>query len=681
MWNVQSGILSALVVFVLSLFILGGLVFAQDTPDVPKVVAFVRDDQLRTASPSDTGADGVSRLVELFRGLGANTITLDLQSAVPTEVDVLVLIGAERPLSVANVARVGEHILRGGSVFIASDPASYNRANTNRAGRDFDQFLQALYGIGVEDGLIVGDWYTTEVLQDIRDVRLATSPESIVQTSVISDLSQYDLPFQVWGARPITVDAFAADMSAFPLTYFDAGYAETDLRDVIRNFRSNLNPRSIGYSIGADPTGRLFVGGYAVNTSLNSRIVMLGDSEAVRNLFGLARIVGSDNLPRHPGNFLLLQSLAAWLLDMPEESWPLLPSGMTFISIDGKSDDWSSRAEATTNISDPALDVSDTRFDIVDGAVFHNDQFVYGILYPLGTPTDGTSIILEFEQEVAISMDTDTVRFLGNNDEIMVPDASFVVNTALEFRIPRRVLTSELTLTRACVRGANDNVEDCLTTPITSTDTNEFDASPVRFTPTGATARTTTTGRVNLRQQPSTQAPIIAVLANNELFAPVNRNANNEWVRVVNGRYEGWLAEDLINLNIEISELPVFGTIAAIDDGNTTADVDASQVGVQELNAIQRIAMDLGNSVIAGLGSSLEDAVASSNLATPAEETSEAESEQATPIPSETQATTPTVAPTPDAIDDATVEDGARSQSVGETAAELGRMVATSTAP
>ena len=372
-------------ILILALCLLGSAAFAQDAK--PILVGFVEDRLLRTASITDNGIDGVSRLGEIFRQLGATTQLLRLDGPIPEAMDIVVLVRPSRPLSSAQMARLWLHLQHGKHLLLAIDPDYLAGVQPAAATSGLNRLLTLDYGLGMQNGTLLEPWFQLAQFDTALNLSAAAQAENFVQHPIIAPILHYDLPVRTWGAGNLLVDAFGTDSQADALLYTETAYGETDRNSL----RGAEDAAPLGLNIGVDYQGRLLIGGVAVNTATGSRVALLGDSEIVENLYGLSRIANNSTVPLHPGNRILTERLVAWLMGLPEESWPALPEGLTWIALDGDASDWPADLPA---VEDAILDAPEN--DLQSIQTFSNDQYVYVLLRAFKLKPDAS---LEFSAQ------------------------------------------------------------------------------------------------------------------------------------------------------------------------------------------------------------------------------------------------------------------------------------------
>ena len=81
-----------------------------------------------------------------------------------------------------------------------------------------------------------------------------------------------------------------------------------------------------------------------------------------------------------------------------------------------------------------------------------------------------------------------------------------------------------------------------------------IDPVPMRFR---NTPMAFVVNNANLRTTPFVNGQRIASLPNRTQLAVLGRNTSGDWVKVANGRYEGWIATFVLKINANIDLLPI----------------------------------------------------------------------------------------------------------------------------
>ncbi|HVO71969.1 MAG TPA: SH3 domain-containing protein [Aggregatilineaceae bacterium] len=541
---------------------------AQD--QAPPLVVFVEDQQLLAASIADSGPDGLTRLEQVFKVLGARTSQQDLTSPLPKEARVVVLVGPVGPLSPAQLARLWVYMVNGGHLLLAIDPigltvardAGYLPVGADRARSGLATLLKTSYGIGLQDTFVVDPWFSLISIIHQNTTLVSVYAEGVVQHAVDEPLLTYNLPVEMWGARTMTVDPLGPDSHAIPLLYTESGYGETD-QGV---FNTLGTPSPLELNLGADVVGRLFTAALAENTRFGSRVVVLGSSASVENGYGLA--VDADGLtPLYLANRIFAERVAAWLLDLPEESWPPLPDSYTWLALDGKSSDWGAISALLTDVPN---DARAPQYDIRAVSGFRDDSFLYLLITTAEMPDPEARLTLAILNSfdgvvdyVNLSITAKQVVVQKNaNPEEAVPDARMVAGQTLEVWLPLRVIGENPRIRQACLSDSRTSADsaptDCVTQqpPAAVSLIRTQAPNNIRF-PDGPRAVVLTAAGINVRSGPGTDWPVLRVVPYGTTYAATGRTANGDWIRVENALYTGWLANLLVALNSPRSNLPV----------------------------------------------------------------------------------------------------------------------------
>ena len=518
----------------------GSLALAQSA--VP-VVGFVEARDLGAALTGDEGADGVSRLASVFRSFGAQTRVISLSQNIPGDVSVVVIVGPRRALTVPELARLWLHIARGNHLLIALDPNGYQGINSERRRGGFDALFSLEYGLALQDGLLVEPWMSAASLARLVDSWSLAEADSFVSHPVTAPLLTYDMPVWYWGGRSVEVDAIGPFSRAYPLLVTENAYGETNAA----SFRAT-NPDPLVVNIGVDPQGRLLLGGLSESLRSGSRVALLGDSGIVQNIYGLTRLESNTALPRFPGNEVLVTRLVAWLLGIPEDLWPILPEGYTWIALDGQPNEWSQATVSGSTTGTLIRQVHAT----------HNDSYLYMMLQTTTPPPPETLMTLTLtvnNQTFSIFFEDGVANASpGGGISQRIEDAAVTVGSVIELRLPLRVVGASPVISRLCVSFAPLST-DCADN-VVSLASPLRDPVPLRLPP-GPTAVVRTTGTINIRALPTQNSTSLGLLENRTPFAAIGRNAAGDWIQVRNARYEGWIATRLLGVNAEVTSLVI----------------------------------------------------------------------------------------------------------------------------
>lgn len=526
--------------------------FGQES-DQPLVV-FVLNPDIDSGSPFDSGPNGLSALNDIFQDMGARTQVVNLVESVPLEADVIVLAGPRKPLSIIALTRLWVDLARGQHLLLALDPSGYGATNTETFRSGLVAFLENAYGITVQDALMAENWFTKETILGLSGTFLRTYAD-VVPHPVVAPLLQFGVPVDVWAARPMRIEPIGIYSRAVPLLQTSTAYGETN-GDVLL-FNGDEPP--LERNIEVDITGRVNIAGLAENTRTGSRVAVLGDSEMLRNGYGLATEPGTS-APRYLGNRVFAERLAAWFLELPEERWPGLPEGYTWIALDGDSDDWN---PAMPLVSD-GLDSAGQDYNLRTVRALRNDSYAYILAQTVGRPNPDILITIAFTREdgtaITINATSSQVTMTTGKDEpVVIPDAKVVVGSGVEIRLPGRVLSDTEQIDSFCAAPSVTAGEpDCLNAAIPILTEDSQDPSGLNF-PEGPLVIVTSVRNVILREAPDSSAPEVTAFAGGSIMRAVGRTEAADWIQVETGNYSGWLFGSLVAANHDVNMLPVTG--------------------------------------------------------------------------------------------------------------------------
>lgn len=554
------------------LLVLIGLLLLRGAPGhaqgAPPLVVFVEDQRLQTASMIDPGPDGLTQLEQLFVRLGARTAWIRLSDPIPEDAQVVVLVRPVTALPLDYLARLWVHVARGGHLLLAIDPSGSQTArpdkpvvvNTEKAAGPLSTLLTLYFGVSLQDTFLIEPWFAHAVIANQRTAFSRVYAEPVVRHAVTDPLIAADLPVQVWGARSLDIEPFGPYSRAVPLLYTESAYGETN-RDV---FAARAEPVPLEINLGQDIVGRLLIAALAENTLSGARLALLGDSELLENDFGLG-LYATDQQPVHWGNRVLVERIAAWLLDAPAAQWRDLPANFTRIAIDGDASDWAERAVLAEDRD--ALEIPSKDHDVSQIRAFYDDSYLYVLVEMANTPPADAQIAVGIENTWDGTIDFWAICEHGqmamNAVGVTVPlsDASCAIGAAIELRIPKRLTGVGGLVTQLCVsptttaigRDAPDCVGGSIGIIPEDRTTAPLDTAGV----TGPLVSVFSPQAVNLRAAPGTDSAVVTSFASGTLLEPIGRTEAGDWIKVQNARFSGWMAATLVRANFAIERLPV----------------------------------------------------------------------------------------------------------------------------
>ncbi|MBZ0294174.1 MAG: hypothetical protein K8L99_16550 [Anaerolineae bacterium] len=540
--------------FLLCLFglLVGRIPVLGQEADQPLVV-FVLNPDIDSGSPFDAGPNGLSSLNNIFQSLGARTQVVNLIEAVPLNAKVIVLVGPRKRLSIIALARLWIGLGRGQHLLLALDPSGYGPTETENFRSGLVGFVDNAYGIMIQDALMAETWFTKQTVLGLSGTFFRTHAD-VVQHPVVAPLRQYDVPVYAWAARPIRVEPLGLYSKAVPLLQTTTAYGETNAEVLL--FNGDEPP--LERNIETDITGLVNIAGLGENTRTGSRVAVLGDSEMLRNGYGLATESGSLS-PRYVGNYLFAERLSAWLLELDAAQWPGLPQGFAWIAFDGDAADW----DPAIPIVNDGLDSASLDFNLRTARAVQDDSYLYVLAQTVGAPNPAAQVDMTFADDetgapVMISAAPGQVTLtVGEGDPVDISDGSVIVGDSIEIRLPVRVLGGADQIDRFCLSaGADAGEPDCLEAVVPISVENAKDPSGLHF-PEGPLVIVTSVRNVVLRSLPDSGSLEVTALEGGSVMRAVGRTEASDWIQVESGDYAGWIFSSLIAANFDVNALPV----------------------------------------------------------------------------------------------------------------------------
>ncbi len=552
-----------MIVLVVAALGFGAPSFAQEQAQSPLVVFIEEPRDLQMSSVTDNGPDGLTRLAETFQRLGARTQWLRLRDTLPADATVIVLVRPRRSLSTEGLARIWQQVGAGNSLLVAIDPKGYLGTRSEDANSGLDTLMTLDQGVSLFNGILLEPWFSNKSLSDLHS-SFSFGYADPVPNPISDPIHDYDLPVALWGARPIGVEPFGVDSLAWALVSASPNYVET----ATNIFPGGNNPGDpFELNLDKDRQGLVHVAAIGENTRYGSRVALFGDGEFVQNGYGLS-LSADTNTPQYPANTILTERIAAWLLKLPEDQYPALPSNMTWIAIDGSVSDWTDNAAIT--LDDPN-DASILSLNIQQTRAIRNDSYLYMTVETVSQANHDAQVTLEVDSDGNGQVDTTItmqpgaiVMQQGDADAVPIPDADVAISDVIELRLPLRITGLTPRITRLCVGSARPLAfpppPDCMDTAIQIAHVTQTDPAPLRFTHRALVEiRGDTHNRSNIRRAPSTDASVLTTVPYGKVFAAVGRSADNKWVHVQDAAYDGWVAVEVLFTEGDLSALPIEG--------------------------------------------------------------------------------------------------------------------------
>ncbi len=528
----------------------------------PLVVFIEEPKSLVTASVTDNGPDGLTRLAEVFQRLGARTKWVRLRDTLPEDTSVIVLVRPRKTMTPADLAWVWQRVGAGNSLLVALDPEGSLGTHTETTNGGLSTLTTLDQGLTLLSGTLIEPWFTNKSLGDLY-TSVSFGYADPVPNPVSDPIARYDLPVALWGARPVRVEPFGVNSFAWALVTALPEYVET-ATNIFPGRNSDGAPFEL--NLDTDQLGQVHVAAIGENTAVGSRVAMVGDGEFFQNGYGLS--LSGGGTPQYAANTILTERMAAWLLKLPEDQYPALPSGMTWIAVDGSIDDWSSNAAITP---DRPEDASILSLNIQQTRAIRNDSYLYMTVETVSQANRDSEVTLELDTNGSGQADTtitmvpaQTLMQQGDGAATVIPDAAMGISDVIELRLPLRVTGTVPQITSLCVSSARllafPPPPDCMDTTIQIAHVNQVDPAPLRITDQAlVTIRGDGRNRSNIRRTPATDASVVTTVPFGAVLAAVGRSADDKWVQVENASFEGWVAVEVLFTEGNLSALPITG--------------------------------------------------------------------------------------------------------------------------
>ncbi|MDX2162105.1 MAG: hypothetical protein SF162_12325 [bacterium] len=538
----------------------------------PYVVFIEEPRVLQTASLTDPGPDGLTRLAEIFQAYGAATGFLPLDTPIPPEADLIVLARPRGALPAHFLARLYAAMDSGANLMLALDPAVHQGARPDGAASGLNALLNADYGVSLVDVFLVEPYFTARTVTELRRSYSLAVPGD-VPNPVIDPLQRYDIPVQLWGARALDAAGYTFLSRSFPLAQAEPAYGERDPNFFLTPTpQTNPTPTPLpegartpvppGYQIDLDRIGVLSVGVMGENLNTGSRVIVFADGEMLQNGFGLG-VSAVNGLPLNVGNRILVERAAGWLLDLDSSEYLPLPDGFTLLAVDGDGGDW---ADDVAAVDDPPGDTGILGLDILQVRAFRNRYYLHIRIDTAAPASRFSEIAMRFDAdqdgEIETTVTVSPAQVIANQDGVIgrVEDAAAAFGTIIEIRLPLRVTGAVESMPNLCLLETGDvalpQPPDCADVPIPVSFRPLNELAPLRL-PADMLARAATEQGVNVRAGAFATAAVLLAASDRDVFSVTGRSADFQWLEVENAAVRGWVNVQAVFANGDIDALPV----------------------------------------------------------------------------------------------------------------------------
>lgn len=276
------------------------------------------------ASRFDRSGAGVSRFAGLLQMLGANLYTLEWRTGIPSDADLLVLIGPVQDIGPDETAWLWAYLQNGGRLLLITDPMVQG-VRALPAARGLMALMWTDMGLRGRDDVVVIEGDMREVMPPAQEAKAGEpTPEppapvampalaatfttgALNGASPIANDVTGDLAFFV--ARSLEVDETLRDAAVTTLISSESNfYGETA-------YAAYLEQGLVEYNIGTDTTrSALALAASFEKPSTGTRVVLIGDREFATNTSGFQTSPPYSSAFLYPGNVRFMLNAVAWLL-------------------------------------------------------------------------------------------------------------------------------------------------------------------------------------------------------------------------------------------------------------------------------------------------------------------------------------------------------------------------------
>lgn len=255
---------------------------------------------------NDPTQQGYTRAINALSSSGVTVGAIDLEEAVtedqaiPTDIDALILLNINQDLPPLAIGAIDEYLRQGGRLMIFADVTDLPFLAEDSL---FNQYLWENYGLGMLDAVVVD--YVSHNNSEIELLSYAISDGSSI-TNRINQEGQDNTRVKFNIARAVEIDTSPPVQNGFVIAASPTSYGE---RNIARLLSANaFEPNEDEDIILPPEAGPLTTAAWANDTSTGAQVLLIGDSDFVRN--------GQIDAPE--GNALLFLDSIAWLTGQDE---------------------------------------------------------------------------------------------------------------------------------------------------------------------------------------------------------------------------------------------------------------------------------------------------------------------------------------------------------------------------
>ncbi|MCA9886248.1 MAG: Gldg family protein, partial [Anaerolineae bacterium] len=273
--------------------------------------------------------EGISRFAGLVSWMGANLYTLEWRKNIPADANLIVIAGPTSDFSDDQTARLWAYLMNGGRILLLTDAINTDGTNnrTFQSTRGLFQLTWSDLGIRNRSDIVSlpHDVRTVDVTETDRDGNITAeySVESplldwMLTTDnfngshpILDGFVAEDTHFHFEDVRSIEVDASLQTFDVQPLIYTTGSdyFGESDIQRYLDFGVSE-------YDVLDDtPFGELILAASMEDNTTSARMILIGDSDFVRNGYGFQTSPSYSGAFIYPDNVQFMMNAVAWLLE------------------------------------------------------------------------------------------------------------------------------------------------------------------------------------------------------------------------------------------------------------------------------------------------------------------------------------------------------------------------------
>ncbi len=295
--------------------------FQDARPLEGRVIYFSEDED--EAGRFDRSERGISRYAGLLSQFGATMNTLEWNTGVPEDADLLIIAAPTGALSADKVARLWLYLLDGGNVLLIADAVDYRDGLPDRQSRGLEsdravfELLWPEFGIRTQDHVLVQETDDPTLAVPLTADEPPTDPAMLNMTLTTTSfntnseiMAGIEEPLFLEGARGLSLDATTPDLTTVPLAFVEGDfYGEADFDDYLDEGIATFDAEE------DTPPGIFPIAIALENMQTGSRVALLGDIDLINNSGGFRSSPSYSSAFLFPQNIQFAAQLTTWLMD------------------------------------------------------------------------------------------------------------------------------------------------------------------------------------------------------------------------------------------------------------------------------------------------------------------------------------------------------------------------------